>query len=110
MNREELVKRLSNYIREEMIEQGFTPVYEILCKALCEAITKPAEYLDEYWLGALSSQIYAVTTDGIGPGDDAYCYQIEVELGESLGIPPVGLFGSLKEIVNSPELVQITTA
>lgn len=110
MNREELVKRLSNYLREEMLENGYTAVYEIFCKALCEAITKPAEQLDEYWLGELSSKIYAVTTDGIAHGDDAFCYQLEVELGESLGIPRISLFGSLKEIEHRPELVQIAPA
>lgn len=90
-NREGLISRLSNYVKEEMGEYGSTVIYHILARALCEAITKATDDLDEFWLGHLSAQIYAVTTDGSGQGDDQFCHQIETEIGELIGVPPIGI-------------------
>lgn len=91
LDKEGLVSLLSTYILEETAQHGSTSVYDVLAKALCEAITLPASKLDEYWLGYLSSQLYDVTQDPSGRGDDEYCHQIEVEVGEMLDIPPVQL-------------------
>lgn len=87
VDREGLISRISNYLIEEMGEYGVADgVYVVLAKAFLDAITRPVRDLNEFWLGHISAEIYSITTDSRGMGDDAYCYQLEQELSQPLGI------------------------
>ncbi len=87
IDREGLIKRISAYLIEEMSEYGVADgVYVVLSKAFLDAITKPSRELNEFWLGHISAEIYSITTDARGLGDDAYCHQLEQELSQPLGI------------------------